>query len=388
MSISRLINMFSLVAILAALQPCGIGAGLAAEAAADPRDPAPADAEAPATHAPDAITYSADYAAVLPGYVMPSKAFGVTGTGVTISGIYGHQFMPKLSAEINVQSSIFETGISRGTDFYQNGGTVDLVYSFLDRRGAAYVAPFLLLGVGGVYDDFFPNSRDGAAFVAEGGGGLVTRPLGRYGIQFRIDARYVHDGKEGGHEERRALAGIELPLGRTEHHVEILPAKVQIREVVVVKEVPRPWVDSDGDGVEDDRDQCPNTPRGLKVDAHGCVIDNQKMALQGVVFDTNTARLTLNATTVLDLISAAFVGQPTLRVEIAGHTDSVGSVAKNMVLSRARADAVRTYLIFKGAKPDQLTAKGYGKSQLLITPENSAQDREHNRRVELRVVAP
>jgi OOP family OmpA-OmpF porin len=348
--------------------------------AADTADPAPS--------AKDGISYSPDYIAVLPGYVMPSKAFGVTGTGVTISGIFGHEFTAKLSVEINVQSSTFETGINRGTDFYQNGGTIDAVYSFLDRREAAYVTPFLLLGLGGVYDDFFPNSRDGAAFLAEGGGGLITKPLGRYGIQFRIDARYVHDGKEGGHEERRAVAGIELPLGRTEHHVELLPAKVETREVVVIKEVPRPWIDSDGDGVEDERDQCPNTPAGLKVDAHGCVFENQKIGLKGVVFDTNTSRLTVNATSVLDLISAAFLGQPTLRVEIAGHTDSVGSVARNMTLSLARADAVRNYLIFKGVRPDQLTAKGYGKSQLLVTPETDAQDRERNRRVELRVLAP
>jgi OOP family OmpA-OmpF porin len=221
--------------------------------------------------------------------------------------------------------------------------------------------------------------------VAEGGVGLVTKPLFAYGIRFRLDARYVHDGFEGGHEERRVLAGVELALGRTVRQVEYLPAKVEIREVI--KEVARPWIDSDGDGVEDDRDQCPNTPHGVKVDARGCMIENQRLALQGVVFDTNTWRLTVNATTVLDMISAAFLGQPTLRAEIAGHTDSVGSVVKNQLLSQQRADAVRTYLIFKGVHPEQLTAKGYGKSQLLVAPETDAQDRERNRRVELRVLA-
>jgi len=337
------------------------------------------------SNAADTVVYSPDYVALLPGYAMPSKAFGVTGTGVTVSGIYGRQFMPKLSFEINAQSSTFETGTSGGTDFYQNGGTADLVYSFFDRREAAVATPFVLLGVGAVYDDFYPNTRDGAAILAEAGAGVVTKPLFSYGIRFRVDARYTHDGKEGGHEERRVLAGLELPLGRTERHVEVLPARVEVREVV--KEVSRPWIDSDGDGVEDARDQCPNTPHGLKVDARGCMIENQKIALQGVVFDTNTSRLTVNATTVLDLICAAFIGQPTLRVEIAGHTDSVGSEAKNLVLSQARAESVRTYLIFKGVQPAQLTAKGYGKSQLLITPETGAEDRERNRRVELRVLA-
>jgi OOP family OmpA-OmpF porin len=337
------------------------------------------------SRAADSQNYSPDYVALLPGYTMPSKAFGVTGTGVTISGIYGRQFAPQLSVEVNLQSSTFETGNSGGTDFYQNGGTVDLVYSLFDRRRAAVVTPFVLVGVGGVYDDFFPNTRDGPAFLAEAGAGLVSRPLGPYGLRLRLDARYVHDGKEGGHEERRVVAGVELPLGRSVRHVEYLPAAVQIREVV--REVTRPWVDTDGDGVGDDRDQCPNTPPGMRVDARGCVIENQKIALQGVVFDTNTSRLTLNAMTVLDLICPAFVGQPTLRVEIAGHTDSVGSAPRNLVLSQARADAVRTYLIFKGVRPAQLTARGYGKTQLLVNPETGAQDREHNRRVELRVLA-
>jgi OOP family OmpA-OmpF porin len=334
----------------------------------------------------DSVTYSPDYVAVLPGYAMPSTAFGDTGSGATISGIYGRQFAPTWSFEVNVQSSTFEVGVTHGSNFYQNGGTLDLVYSLMDRRTAAFVVPFVLLGAGGVDDDFYPHTREGAALLAEAGIGIVTKPLFAYGLRFRLDARYVHDGFEGGHEERRVLAGVELALGRTQHEVKYLPGKVEIREVV--KEAPpRPWLDSDGDGVEDDRDQCPDTPRGMKVDARGCVMENQRLALQGVVFDSNTWRLTVNATTVLDLISAAFLGQPTLRAEIAGHTDSVGSVAKNQLLSQQRADAVRTYLIFKGVHPEQLTAKGYGKSQLLVAPETDAQDRERNRRVELRVLA-
>jgi len=89
----------------------------------------------------------------------------------------------------------------------------------------------------------------------------------------------------------------------------------------------------------------------------------------------------------LDLVSRAFAGQPSLKVEIAGHTDSIGSVGANLTLSQSRAEAVRDYLISRGARPDQLTARGYGKSQLLIDPEHGDRDRERNRRVELRVLA-
>jgi OOP family OmpA-OmpF porin len=336
----------------------------------------------------DEVTYRPEYFSVLPGYIRPSKAYGVTGDGVTISGIYGRQFARNWGVELNAQSSTFETGTHRGTDFYQNGATVDLTYSLFDRREAALFTPFALAGAGAVYDDFYPNDRDGFAFVAEAGLGVVTRPLLPLGIRLRVDARYVHDAKEGGHQEPRFLAGLEIPLGRIEHRVEYLPGKTEVREVIKEVVVVRPWIDSDGDGVDDEHDQCRDTPRGLKVDAVGCVIEAQVVALQGVTFATNTARLTVNATTVLDLMYGAFVGQPSLKVEIAGHTDSVGSVRANQKLSQERADAVRDYLVSKGVSPSRLSAHGYGKSRLLIDPEHGADDRERNRRVELRVVAP
>ena len=330
------------------------------------------------------IINGSDYVSVLPGYSIPSKAYGTTGKGFTFSGIYGHQFAPRFAYEVNVQSSVFETGQGNGTDFYQHGATGDLVYLFNDRS-AAHWTPFALVGIGAAYDDFYPNNRDGVAFIANAGLGVVTAPLFKNGIRLRLDARYVHDAKEGGHGEGRILAGIDIPLGRVERHVEQLPPKVEIREIV--KEVVRPWVDSDGDGVDDEHDRCPNTPVGLKVDASGCALDSQVIALQGVTFEFNKARLTPNAEAVLDTVSRAFTGQTTLQVEIAGHTDSIGSVAANQTLSQLRAESVRNYLISKGARPDQLRARGYGKTQMLINPESGDQDRERNRRVELRVLA-
>jgi OOP family OmpA-OmpF porin len=114
------------------------------------------------------------------------------------------------------------------------------------------------------------------------------------------------------------------------------------------------------------------------------VIATQTIELRGVTFNLNQATLTPNAETVLDAVAPAFSGQPSLRAEVAGHTDSRGSEAYNLSLSQRRAEAVRAYLIWRGAKPEQLTAHGYGKSELLIKPETSETDRERNRRVELR----
>ena len=319
------------------------------------------------------------------GYAWPARALGTTGRGFTASVIYGHPFLPHFSFEVNLHGSIFETGVPGGTDFYQKGLNLDLVYS-LNPLQSYFVNPFLLAGIGGAYDDFNPDNLDRGVFLEEAGLGLISRPLFRNGLRIRLDGRWVHDPNEGGHSEYRGMLGVYIPLGWEPPPPPAPPATIEIREVVreVVREVPRPWVDSDGDGVDDDHDRCPNTPRGARVDANGCVIAAQTIELRGVTFNLNQATLTPNAETVLDTVVPAFIGQPSLRAEVAGHTDSRGSAALNLNLSQRRAEAVRQYLIAHGAHPEQLTARGYGKTELLIDPEKSEADRERNRRVELR----
>jgi outer membrane protein OmpA-like peptidoglycan-associated protein len=77
------------------------------------------------------------------------------------------------------------------------------------------------------------------------------------------------------------------------------------------------------------------------------------------------------------------IARPDVKVEIAGHTDWTGSDAYNLKLSNARADAVMQYLISKGVKADNLTARGYGETQP-IADNNTDEGRAKNRRVELR----
>ncbi|MDR3416275.1 MAG: OmpA family protein [Nevskia sp.] len=330
---------------------------------------------------------SPDYIAVLPGYALPDRRRGTLRSGFTASGIYGYQFTDHFGVEANIQGSVFETGNTGGTDFYQWGATVDLTYSLFDRRKAP-VTPFGLIGVGGMYQDVVPQTQSAGTFAPDAGIGLVTQPL-YHGIRVRVEGRYLHDFYHYlghyGFNDYRTLLGVEIPLGRViERSVQAPSAPVEVKEVI--KEVPRPWVDSDGDGVDDEHDLCPGTPKGLKVDAHGCVIPGQEIALNGVSFEFNKATLTANAETILDTVAPAFTGQPTLKVEIAGHTDGVGGAAANLKLSQRRAEAVRRYLISRGAKPEQLIARGYGKSRPLIKPERTAADRERNRRVEFHVL--
>lgn len=324
------------------------------------------------------------YISVLPTYEIPDGARGTTRQGQGISVLYGHLYTHHFGVEVNAKFSVFNTGKGKATDFYQEGATVDLQYTFNDRLNADWIHPFVLGGIGGVYNDVAPNNLDKPSLIANAGAGLVTKDL-YHGIHLRLEGRYVRDFYLKDFTDYRIGLGIEIPLGRSvSRTVTLPPDKVEFKEVI--REIPKPYIDSDGDGVPDERDKCPDTPHGLKVDADGCVIPDQVIELRGVTFEFNKTRLTPNAEVVLDSVAKAFLGQASLTVEIGGHTDSIGSDAYNLKLSQGRADAVRTYLIGKGAKPSQIVAKGYGESQLLIKPETSDDDRELNRRVEFKVL--
>jgi OOP family OmpA-OmpF porin len=135
--------------------------------------------------------------------------------------------------------------------------------------------------------------------------------------------------------------------------------------------------------VPDSRDQCPGTPAGLAVNDKGCVVA-QKSALRGVTFLLNVAKLTEEGRATLDTVAETMKTQHDLKVEIAGHTDSIGSEAYNTLLSQQRADAVRTYLIGKGVEENRMTAVGYG--ELEPVADNATEEgRKANRRVEFRI---
>jgi len=76
---------------------------------------------------------------------------------------------------------------------------------------------------------------------------------------------------------------------------------------------------------------------------------------------------------------------PTLRIEIGGHTDHTGSEEWNLRLSEQRAASVRDYLVKRGIAPERLTSRGYGMSQP-IAPNNTEQGRAQNRRTSIRIL--
>jgi K(+)-stimulated pyrophosphate-energized sodium pump len=103
-----------------------------------------------------------------------------------------------------------------------------------------------------------------------------------------------------------------------------------------------------------------------------------------LTFDSGSSVLRVNSSEQLDNVAAILKAYPNVKLLLTGYTDSVGNPATNMALSRARAEAVKNELVFRGIAPDRLTTKGYGEQS--STADNStAGGRARNRRVSLQV---
>jgi OOP family OmpA-OmpF porin len=137
--------------------------------------------------------------------------------------------------------------------------------------------------------------------------------------------------------------------------------------------------DSDGDGVCDHLDKCPDTPKGLLVDKKGCPIS----ITLAVEFDVNKSDIKPAYHDELSRGAAFIKKYPAQKILIAGHTDSTGSAAYNLDLSRRRAESVRNYLIAKfGIDGSRLHARGFGETAP-IAGNDTAEGRQRNRRVEI-----
>jgi outer membrane protein OmpA-like peptidoglycan-associated protein len=107
-----------------------------------------------------------------------------------------------------------------------------------------------------------------------------------------------------------------------------------------------------------------------------------ELVLEGVNFDFDQANLRMADLPAIDRNAAELDKFGNVNIEVAGHTDSMGSDEYNLNLAQRRADTVRNYLISKGIAADRLSAKAYGESQP-VADNATAEGRFENRRVEL-----
>ncbi|QXV64358.1 OmpA family protein [Mucilaginibacter achroorhodeus] len=150
--------------------------------------------------------------------------------------------------------------------------------------------------------------------------------------------------------------------------------------------------DSDGDGVVDVNDKCPNTPAGTAVDGSGCPLakpvvvvteEDRRVvneAIKNLEFDLGKATIRAKSYPSLERVARLLVDK-NFSLKLAGHTDNTGSKDLNMRLSKDRAESVKTFLVEKGANPSRIEATGYGQTQPIASNKTAA-GRQKNRRVE------
>lgn len=137
--------------------------------------------------------------------------------------------------------------------------------------------------------------------------------------------------------------------------------------------------DSDEDGLLDHLDRCPDTRIGADIDDLGCEIIHR---FADLAFTKGSSQLTQLAKSRLKEITNSLMRIKLGKYAINGHTDSQGSEALNMKLSKKRADAVTKFLVQTGVAADRLTVRSFGETKP-IADNSTSNGREINRRVEI-----
>ena len=149
-----------------------------------------------------------------------------------------------------------------------------------------------------------------------------------------------------------------------------------------------PIPDTDGDGVNDEEDKCPSVP-GIASNA-GCpeikaeVITKVAFAAKNVFFNTGSYQLQKKSYAPLNEVAKILKDNPSLQLDVEGHTDNSGDAAKNQTLSENRAAAVKAYLVAQGVEGSRLTSAGFGSDRPLADNKTAA-GKAKNRRVELKL---
>jgi len=186
----------------------------------------------------------------------------------------------------------------------------------------------------------------------------------------------VHFGNEAeGRALLDALAELGDGCGTSRHAADISSAEGMdqfVRDVFF-----GPWIDSDGDGVPDPLDLCPDTPAGSPVNGYGC------HTWGTIYFDTDRHYVKSRYDAILDEAAALLRNNPRMCLLVEGHTDSRASGEYNEALSSRRANAVAQELLDRGATEGQLIVNGFSEFQP-AAPNTNWRNMQLNRRVELR----
>jgi OOP family OmpA-OmpF porin len=258
------------------------------------------------------------------------------------------------------------TGTNEDVNFVGYG--VEGLYHFLPD---GKLVPFLALGVGGAHYSKATEDTTGAKrdkITADYGAGLkyfVTED-----IALRADVRHVipFDSIQN---NLLYTVGLSFSFGGAKKAAPVVEeVKPQPAAPAVVEEVkPEPAAPAVVEEVK------PESKVAKEIMEKGRTTLN-------VEFDFDKSTIKKNYYKDIDDLAAVMKEYPDVKIEIAGHTDSIGTAAYNKKLSQRRAHAIKKYMVEKSAiAADRLTAKGYGEDKP-IASNKTKEGRQKNRRVE------
>jgi OOP family OmpA-OmpF porin len=339
-----------------------------------------------------------------------TSVWGGIGVGVWVNPHLAVDF------EYTINNADFKDDSWRGGHQWESVGLGVSGRWFFGDEGSQW-RPYIMAGVGALrhaaYSGFLLSAQgfneNGWDPMATVGGGIQYNMSDRMALRGEIAARYDHDNNT---ENNLADAlGYNIPhhSGYTDGIISIglvynFGGHEVVSQTVTETAAPPPppdchSLDDDHDGVNNCDDRCPDTAAGTIVGPDGCpqkvVID-----LRGVNFKFDRPKRsehnieptlqvpTADSVAILDQAVDALKRYPDIKVELDGHTDSIGTDAYNQKLSERRAQIVNDYLIAHGIDASRITAvKGFGESQPIDT-NSTKEGRARNRRTELKVENP
>jgi outer membrane protein OmpA-like peptidoglycan-associated protein len=142
-------------------------------------------------------------------------------------------------------------------------------------------------------------------------------------------------------------------------------------------------IDTDGDGVPDDRDDCPEVKGS--ADNGGCPKEMEKpFDSKNIQFEFNSSVLKTSSYATLENIAYQIKKYGSTKFLLSGNSSAEGTENRNMMLSVDRANAVKAYLVNNGIASNRLITEGLGESKP-IASNNTEEGRILNRRVEIAI---
>lgn len=239
--------------------------------------------------------------------------------------------------------------------------------------------PYALVGFG--YEDVKNEQQS-----------LDSAGFGQWGVGLRyVMNQYLHLKTElkhlmsfDGRSDALLSLGLAIPFGEfTKEAPKSMPApKMESKPEPKPAPATPVILDSDKDGVIDEKDACPNTPMNFKVDEKGCPIQYTFL----VQFPHDSTEITSAYTSEVEDFALFLKNHQGVSAKIDGHTDSNGSESYNRLLAAKRANVVKKALIKLGVEEKRLSSEGFGEDYP-IADNSTEEGRKKNRRVEA-IIAP